>query len=59
MKCDRLRLTASGMIRPCLFNDLQFSTRELGIREALEAAVEKKPGRGSVNITGGFHNIGG
>ncbi len=57
--CNRLRLTASGMIRPCLFNDLQFSTRELGIREALLKAIEHKPEKGSVNLTGGFHNIGG
>ncbi|MCX6306241.1 MAG: radical SAM protein [Bacteroidetes bacterium] len=59
VNCNRLRLTASGMIRPCLFNDIQFSTRELGIREALEQAVGKKPEKGSVNVTGGFHNIGG
>jgi cyclic pyranopterin phosphate synthase len=57
--CNRLRLTANGMIRPCLFNDVQFSTRELGIRNALEQAVGLKPEKGSVNVTGGFHNIGG
>ena len=58
-KCNRLRLTASGMILPCLFSDLQFSTRELGIREALEMAAGMKPERGSVNVSGGFRNIGG
>jgi GTP 3',8-cyclase len=57
--CNRLRLTANGMIRPCLFSDIQFSTRELGIREALVKAIGQKPEQGSVNITGGFHNIGG
>jgi cyclic pyranopterin phosphate synthase len=57
--CNRLRLTANGMIRPCLFSDIQFSSRELGIREALEQAVAYKPEKGSVNVTGGFHNIGG
>ncbi len=57
--CNRLRLTANGMIRPCLFNDLQYSTRELGIREAIEKAIGHKPERGSVNLNGGFHNIGG
>ena len=59
LNCNRLRLTANGMISPCLFNDVQFSTRELGIRAALEKAVGQKPEQGSVNITGGFHNIGG
>jgi cyclic pyranopterin phosphate synthase len=57
--CNRLRLTASGVIRPCLFSDLQFNTRELGIREALEKAVGMKPEKGSVNMNGGFHSIGG
>jgi len=57
--CNRLRLTANGMIRPCLFSDIRFSTRELGIREALERAVGLKPAKGSVNVTGEFHNIGG
>lgn len=59
LNCNRLRLTASGMIRPCLFSDIRFSTRELGIREALERAVGLKPAKGSVNVTGEFHNIGG
>lgn len=59
LHCNRLRLTASGMIRPCLFSDVQYSTRELGIREALEKAVGNKPAKGSVNVTGGFHDIGG
>jgi len=57
--CNRLRITANGMIRPCLFSNVQFSIRELGIREALEKAVELKPEKGSINVNGGFHNIGG
>jgi cyclic pyranopterin phosphate synthase len=57
--CNRLRLTANGMIRPCLFSDLQYSIRELGIRNALEMAVGMKPEKGSVNDTGKFYNIGG
>lgn len=58
-RCNRLRLTADGYIRPCLFNNLQFSTRELGIRQALEKAIQQKPERGSVNSINKFHNIGG
>jgi GTP 3',8-cyclase len=58
-RCNRLRLSASGMILPCLFSDLQFSTRELGIREALEMAVGKKPEKGTLNVDGDFYNIGG
>ena len=58
-RCNRLRLTANGMIKPCLFNDLQYDTRKLGIRNALEMAIGHKPERGSVNETGKFYNIGG
>jgi len=57
--CNRLRVTANGMIHPCLFNNIAFNIRELGVREALEKAVSHKPEKGSVNIGGGFHHIGG
>jgi cyclic pyranopterin phosphate synthase len=57
--CNRLRLTANGYIKPCLFNDIKYSTRELGIREALEKAIHHKPEKGSVNTNDKFHNIGG
>jgi cyclic pyranopterin phosphate synthase len=59
LNCNRLRITANGMIRPCLFSNIQFSTRELGIRGALEKAISLKPEKGSINLNGGFHNIGG
>jgi len=59
LHCNRLRLTANGMIRPCLFSNAQFSIRELGVRKALELALDEKPERGTVNLNGRFHNIGG
>lgn len=57
--CNRLRLTASGKLKPCLFNNLEFDIRELGFREAIKLAVELKPACGSRNETGAFYNIGG
>lgn len=57
--CNRLRLTANGYIKPCLFDDLEFSIRELGIREAIEKAINFKPEKGSQNLFNKFHNIGG
>lgn len=58
-RCSRLRLTADGKIRPCLFNDMEFNIRELGIREALLQAIGMKPEKGSVNTVNAFNNIGG
>ena len=58
-RCNRLRLTANGMIKPCLFNDREFSVRDLGARQALLMALENKPSCGTVNNTGKFYSIGG
>jgi len=57
--CNRLRLTANGNIKPCLFNNDEYSIRELGIEEALNKALIHKPECGSVNTNGEFYNIGG
>ena len=57
--CNRLRLTANGKVKPCLFNDLEYNVRELGAKRAIELAVENKPACGSANNTGSFYNIGG
>ena len=47
--CNRLRLTANGMIKPCLFSNLEYSIRELGIHEALLQSIRTKPEKGMVN----------
>jgi GTP 3',8-cyclase len=57
--CNRLRLTANGKLKPCLFNNMEFDIRKLGYEEAIRMAVEIKPECGSVNDTGAFYNIGG
>lgn len=57
--CNRLRLTANGDLKPCLFSDLAFNIRELGIKKAYLAAIGNKPGCGSVNMKSRFSNIGG
>ncbi len=58
-KCNRLRLTPEGMLRPCLFSDKGFNIRELGAEEALRRAVAEKPEKGTANHVNGFYNIGG
>lgn len=57
--CNRLRLTANGMIKPCLFNDLEYNVREHGPLEAFRLALGNKPACGTNNMSGKFYNIGG
>lgn len=45
-RCNRLRLSSDGLVRPCLLSDLGFSVRELGPAEALRRAVGEKPAAG-------------
>ena len=57
--CNRLRLTANGKIKPCLFSEIEYDVRELGPEGAILKAVENKPACGTVNTVGQFYNIGG
>lgn len=57
--CNRLRLTANGKLKPCLFSNIEFDIRETGYEKALKQAIELKPECGSRNSTGSFYNIGG
>jgi len=57
--CNRIRLTANGMIKPCLFSDIGYSVRELGAERAIDLAIGNKPLSGDINLTGKFYNIGG
>ncbi len=58
-RCNRLRLTADGHVKPCLFSNLRFSVRILGPRGALERALDAKPANGSVCSNQLMHSIGG
>lgn len=58
-QCNRLRLTASGDIKPCLFSDLSYNVRNLGVEEAFNQAIGNKPKVGTYNKSGDFYNIGG
>lgn len=57
--CNRIRLTANGLIKPCLFSELGFNIRELGTEKAIRLAVLKKPEAGTRNKSGRFYEIGG
>jgi len=65
-RCNRLRLSSDGIVRPCLFSDLGFSVRELGAARALEQAAREKPEAGKpcardglAQRAGGIRGIGG
>jgi GTP 3',8-cyclase len=57
-RCNRLRLTCDGRLRPCLFADLAFDVRALGAQDALRLAVDAKPAAGGRSL-GSMHTIGG
>lgn len=57
--CNRIRLTANGFIKPCLFSDDEYSVRELGAKEAILKAVQFKPEKGVTCTHRNFYNIGG
>ncbi len=45
--CNRLRLTADGKLKPCLFSDSEFAVDFADIRASLEQAVRAKPRQGA------------
>jgi cyclic pyranopterin phosphate synthase len=57
--CNRLRLTANGNVKPCLFSNQGYNIRKLGIRTALQMALGEKPEKGSMNTKERFRSIGG
>ncbi len=57
--CNRLRLTANGLIKPCLFDARGYPVRDLGARGAILKAVEHKPRCGTYNMQEQFYNLGG
>ena len=58
-RCNRLRLSSDGLVRPCLFSDLGFSVRQLGAAEALRQAAAEKPQAGTCCTGQRMYVIGG
>ena len=58
-RCNRLRLSSDGQIRPCLFSDIRLSVRDLGAPTALEQAVRCKPARGAACSQSWIRSLGG
>lgn len=58
-QCNRIRLTSDGKIRPCLFSDVFYDTRQLGAAEAIQRAVAYKPEKGKPCGHAAMQGIGG
>jgi len=58
-QCNRLRLSSTGVVRPCLFSDLGYSVRELGAEKAIELAVANKPKAGGPVKKNWIRAVGG
>jgi len=57
--CNRLRLTADGILYPCLFSDEGIAIRGRDYQEAILEAARIKPENGTVSLNKKFYNIGG
>jgi GTP 3',8-cyclase len=58
-KCDKLRLSSDGNLRPCLFSDLSFNVRKFGAEKAMQMAIDAKPECGTMSVQNKFNVIGG
>ncbi len=57
--CNRLRLTADGKLKPCLFSNQEFAVDFSNIRATLEKAVQAKPRYGVACRNREIWQIGG
>lgn len=58
-RCNRLRLSSDGLVRPCLFSDLGFSVRPMGAEAAIRRAVLEKPEAGGPCVRNWIRAVGG
>jgi cyclic pyranopterin phosphate synthase len=58
-RCNRIRLTADGKLKPCLFSDMEIPLDFSNLKESLINAIQCKPESGTTNITTQNWQIGG
>jgi cyclic pyranopterin phosphate synthase len=58
-QCNRIRLTADGKLKPCLFSDLEIPLDFNHLKESLIKAIQSKPKNGTCNSTSQNWQIGG
>lgn len=57
--CNRIRLTADGKLKPCLFSDMEIPLDFNNLKESLINAIQCKPESGTMNVTTQNWQIGG
>jgi len=57
--CNRIRVTADGKIKPCLFSDLEIPIDFSSVKGSLINAINKKPRNGTANTSRENIEIGG
>jgi len=57
--CNRIRLTADGMLKPCLFSDQEIPVDFNDIESSIRLAVKSKPAYGQIETKRGNWEIGG
>jgi cyclic pyranopterin phosphate synthase len=58
-KCNRLRLTSDGYLKPCLFSDLEIKVDLEDIEGSIRKAVDAKPEKGTSCGVRSMRQIGG
>jgi cyclic pyranopterin phosphate synthase len=58
-RCDRLRLTADGYLKPCLFSDNEIKVDMDDIKGAILKSIGDKPLEGSSCCNRSMYQIGG
>ena len=58
-QCNRIRLMADGVLKPCLHSDIEIPVNPDAIRQSLLEAVRLKPEHGTVCLSRGMVEIGG
>jgi len=58
-KCNRLRLTADGYLKPCLFSDKEIKVDLNDIEGSIKKAIVSKPIHGTSCVNRHMHQIGG
>ncbi|OGC22325.1 radical SAM protein [candidate division WOR-1 bacterium RIFOXYB2_FULL_42_35] len=57
--CNRIRLTADGKLRSCLFSDYEVDVRQVGIEQAFRQVIGNKPAKGEKSLKREMIEIGG